>query len=92
MFFKSLHKPTCCNKSRLKKQLKVIFLTLPKYPTDVWWRYFTTLHQIGTAMRLTRDEHILHLDRIESRRYYSKASVNAMEERYLALIAELRKA
>jgi hypothetical protein len=67
------------------------YLEIPKYPTDVWWRYFTTLHLTGTATRLTRDEHILHLDRIESRQYYSKASVNAMEARHLARIAKLRR-
>ena len=67
------------------------YLEIPKYSTDVWWRYFTMLHLTGTATRLMRDEHILHLDRIESGRYYSKVSVNAMEERYLARIAELQR-
>ena len=44
------------------------------------------------VIKINEDQTHHFLDRIESRRYYSKASVNAMEARYLASIAELRKA
>lgn len=67
------------------------FLEIPKYSDDVWWRYFTTLHMTGTAARITRDEHIVNLDRIQSGRYYSEATMNAMEAHYLERIAELKR-
>lgn len=67
------------------------YLEIPRYSDDVWWRYYTSLHMTGTATRLTREEHILNLDRIESMQYYSKETMNAMESRYMARIAVLKE-
>jgi pyruvate/2-oxoacid:ferredoxin oxidoreductase alpha subunit len=74
-----------------KSLFKGEYLEIPRYPIHVWWRYYTLLHLTKAVTRLTRDEHIIHMDRIESGRYYSKASMNAMEARHLARIAALKQ-
>jgi hypothetical protein len=60
------------------------------YSDDVWWRYYTLLHMTGSSTRIVVEEHIANLDCISGGRYYSKATVNAMEKDYLTRISELK--
>ncbi len=59
------------------------------YSDEVYWRYYTLLHMTGSSTRIVVEEHVANLDCISSGRYYSKATVNAMETDYLTSIAEL---
>ncbi len=84
------HKPRGNPFFDFRKLLKKNHLIPDEYSSDTWWRYYSILHMTGSSTRIVREEHIANLDSIQEGKYYSKATVNAMEMDYLTQIAELK--
>ena len=61
----------------------------PGVTDQTCWRYFTFQHMVGSDVRNTKETHIENIQMIEKGVFYSKVTLEAMEEKLLSKITAL---
>ena len=61
------------------------------YTQETHWRYFTFMHMVGAKKHNTDLTHRMLLEQFQNGTFYSRATVEAMEAKYLQRIASLAR-
>ena len=76
---------------RFKEYSKHFQKKYPGYSLKTCWRYFTFLHLVGADARQTHEVNSDNIEWFQNGKFYSKATLNTMEAKYLHKISALKQ-